>query len=203
MKTVKNSLFVSLLDLISCALGAAILLAVIFSIIEEPVPLPKAPDYIVTEFKVTGNVKLGIAIYSEESNEFILVAGDEGIKEDAQKQIVASELANALYVESMFGTEINEQNQNVDFSKIVLSINAPISGRWHFIPYIYDYLRFGGEPNVTKIDVFAQSKHQHFTCEPYDDNKLSEWKESGKMIPSYENNGDGNCNKKGFLIIDI
>ena len=62
MKRGKGTLGLAFLDVLSCALGATVILAVIFSLIKDP-PSATDPDrFLFAAFQTEGNVELGVEI---------------------------------------------------------------------------------------------------------------------------------------------
>ena len=62
MKKPAASFGVSFLDLLSCALGASVILSVIFSLIKDPPQAPVIGEFILIAAKIEGNLHAGMAI---------------------------------------------------------------------------------------------------------------------------------------------
>ena len=129
-----SAMFMSLLDLVSCALGASIILAVVFSVIETPIPSPKVDDFISAEFSAStdeGNVKLGVVLYHEKTGKQInLTPEDLNYKKNKAKIISQYKLSEDIL---WFSTS---ETKSTTFT---LNIDKPQKGKWLIAPYIYSY----------------------------------------------------------------
>ena len=133
----KTAMFLSLLDLISCALGAAILLAVIFSIIESPFVAPKSDDFIAAEYRVNNRVQLGVMLYHLESNNFVLLTPDQARRDFSNQALAEKSLAESA---NWFSAYASRRQENDNGSSIfAFTLNKPARGTWFVAPYLYSY----------------------------------------------------------------
>lgn len=128
-----SAMFMSLLDLVSCALGASIILAVVFSVIENPIPSPKVDDFLSARFVADKDVKLGVILYHENSGEQISLT-PEAIHYVETQQIITQEKGLAKDI-IWFSSKLDGGSE----AYFTLHINKPQIGKWVIAPYIYSY----------------------------------------------------------------
>lgn len=121
----------SLLDIISCAVGAAIILAILFSVIKTPLPNPTSKQFIFVRYQASdANLKgkVGFEIIDPDSVKWS-VFDNQGVIQAVQTLFTDNELATSIkLVYSDDGTES------------FLMIDEPRPGTWMVKPYMSGYM---------------------------------------------------------------
>jgi hypothetical protein len=145
-----SAMFMSLLDLVSCALGASIILAVVFSVIENPIPSPKVDDFISAEFIANNNVQLGVVLYHEKTGEQINLTPEALHYKKTRESIIDDyKLAGDV---SWFSAKNDGQ------AIFTVNIDKPQKGKWLIAPYIYSYANNLVKSKVETISVRWRNK---------------------------------------------
>jgi hypothetical protein len=131
MRARRGAVGLSLLDVISCALGAAVLLAVIFSRIETPTPSPVAGEFILVEVNYNGEADLGFIV--ETSGKTTVVVPEYKNKQSPGYFLESEDLSESVEYRSV--TDARDPAVN----SVYLVIEAPASGIWKIRPFFYDF----------------------------------------------------------------
>lgn len=135
------SIGLALLDIIGCALGASVVLAVIFSVIRIPPP-PLAPNEFIlvqasgrwqARAEIPDDPKLvGFFIRAPDGPTLIVPPLEGGIQEARNYLVDEMRLAASIDLVSAWSPDLQQQ---VSY----LSIAQPSPGEWQVLPYYYDF----------------------------------------------------------------
>jgi len=131
MKVRQGAVGMSLLDVISCALGAAVILAVIFSRIQTPIPSPVAGEFILVEVEYRGEAELGFRI--ETAGREVPIIPVSRNQQGVGHILEAEGLSES--VEYRRVTDTQAPRVTVTY----LLIEAPAAGLWKIEPFFYDF----------------------------------------------------------------
>ena len=195
----RSAMFMSLLDLVSCALGASIILAVVFAVIETPIPTPKTQDFLSAQFTADETVQLGVMLYHQQSNEFVLLTPETAHRKLSSEKIEKLRLAG----HTTWYSHRSADNKGSVFS---IYLEEPAKGNWLIAPYIYSYANNMSKQTVNNISVKWRHKHTNKDIECTEDVQNSGWQNSDKWSGSASGslvdgvNGklqikDGECDK--------
>lgn len=166
----RSNTFLPLLDVISCALGAGILLAVIFSIIEVPIPAPKSDDFIAVEVWTENEDEVwGLIARHQELNLIKVIAPSELMLADLNRPTLPPEKKGAVQYASWQGVGYQEENGTRTTRSIsTFLISEPLEGTWILIPYLYDVTEdatWGGMPLEFRWKTKRVSVDKECKCE--------------------------------------
>ena len=131
----------SLLDIIGCALGASVVLAVIFSVIRVPPP-PLAPNEFIL-VQVTGDWQgqsgtpdntglVGFFVRAPNGRTLIIPPMEASIQEARAFLVDQVRLADGIELVSSWSHDLQQQSS-------YLSISQPSIGKWQITPYYFDF----------------------------------------------------------------
>lgn len=168
MARTHTAVSLSFLDVFCCAMGAMVLLAVIFAIVKYPVELPLRGDFILLEITAEGtNHELGALVTTPRNTTY-------AIMENASLEASGEGIHGGIhsYCGSTNGEE--EGMKRIFF----LEIRDPMEGSWHFRPYCVDWKR-GDKPGVTVKSLRVWNR----------DGQINTYKKERKLsAPSHEDN---------------
>jgi hypothetical protein len=150
----------SLLDIVGCALGAAVVLAVVFSVIRVTPPTLAPNEFILVEtqgswaqdnFDSNARSKnsIGFLVVTPTGKKLVVMPNSHGIA-DAKKLLVDGfKEANNLSLVSA---------KDIGSGRLVsyLSIDKPVFGRWEISPYYYNFpawLSSDGQPKQREFQL--------------------------------------------------
>jgi len=122
-----NSLL-SFLDLLTCSLGSVILLAVIFSLVKNPLISPVFSKFIMGQIVVEGEGQLGLHISSPDDRDFTL------FEKRKSKVSLPKDVAESMDLIYSYPVK-NGYNLQREYFVV---IKKPRKGRWTFRPYYVD-----------------------------------------------------------------
>ncbi len=204
-------MFLSLLDLVSCALGAAILLAVIFSIIEKPITSPKSDDFLAAEFWTDATVQLGVVLYHHQlPSGYVLLTPNENLRSRSVQKLIDSGLADGVEwfsVPNATGVPVDGDSFRGMFAFV---LENPAKGDWFVTPYIFGYEDdFAPEQIETIRSRWATKSSGRNACdEVFTDGFAARNSAVPRLIPptalpSDEALRDGDCQGKSAFVVTI
>lgn len=206
----RTAMFLSLLDLVSCALGAAILLAVIFSIIEKPIASPKSEDFLAAEFRADAAVQLGVVLYHQQTNQYVLLTPNENLRSRSVQKLVDNGMADGVEwysVPNAPGASVKKSGFQGMFAFV---LKNPTKGDWFVTPYIYSYEdSFVPEEISTIQSRWATKFSGRETCpEKFKDGFAAQNSPSPRLIPLTAHTDDvalaeNKCQGKSAFIVSI
>lgn len=130
------------LDVLSCALGGSVILAVIFSLIKDPPSALNPQAFILVTCVVEGNLQPGL--------ELELVTPDERSFHLFQEAKPQSATGVAEKVEHWSGIDPNNPNRHIIFVKVT----APTKGTWKVRPYAVTWFDKQAEESAFVLTTF-------------------------------------------------
>ena len=137
------SIGLSLLDIVGCALGVSVVLAVIFSVIRIPPP-PLAPnEFILVQatgsWKEQGQSKqpedvalVGFFVRAPNGRTVVVPPLEVGVSEASVYLVDEVNLARSIDLVSAWSDDLQRQAS-------YLSISQPSIGEWQVVPYYFDF----------------------------------------------------------------
>lgn len=119
----------SFLDVLCSAMGAMVILAVIFSIVENPVVVPKLGDFILVRARAQANGVLGVVIQTP--------VGDTVAIHPTSHAGHAAILGDAATSARCWSGSIDDVGVGVRV--VYLEVRDPMVGKWWFRPYPVSY----------------------------------------------------------------
>jgi hypothetical protein len=143
----------SMLDIISCGLGAVTLVAVLHMIIKIPLPPPLSKDFILAEIRMKGSAVIGFAIKHDQTDWFYIHPNiskqtSERIIDPITDQNMAVKLD---YSNSYEGCTRDQEKDNCTHTIAHLHIEQPAIGNWHIEPYLFSYRSENDIPTIDEI----------------------------------------------------
>ncbi len=149
----------SLLDIISCALGASIVLAILFSVIKTPLPTPTSGQFILIE--ITGS--------AEKTSKSGFIIGPPGQAPIAMMPTAQSIRAVTAQLQELQLLSDLSLDISKDKNTMYLVLTEPVKDEWFITPYLvddsnstlrqYDYTVHTGKMRWwTKDDIGKQTK---------------------------------------------
>lgn len=127
MNARNTNIGLSLLDIISCALGASIILAILFSVIKTPLPSPVSGEFIMMEVTVEEHRSTGeIGFILQAPNKESLI-----LRPDTSSIIEVKSKLQELRLAIDISIEISRDN-----STYYMVLSEPIAGEWFITPYL-------------------------------------------------------------------
>jgi hypothetical protein len=129
MRRQRYGVGLSFLDMICSAMGGTLLLAVLFSIVKNPVAMPTRDDFIIVEVKyANANVVPGIEIRHDSGAVQSFPARQSLIAYDRKIDDSAVFVSHGIIQPTESGVGI-----------MVVWMPKPKNGDWRFRPYLYDF----------------------------------------------------------------
>lgn len=120
MKKQNLGLGVAFLDVLSCALGGAVLLSVIFLIVKEPPSTPKVGEFIFLHAETTDAFEVGFEVWTPAGKSLHFFSNSPGM-----------DPGNEAKGAAFWSTGLDASGKRHVFSRI----EAPQKGLWRVIPY--------------------------------------------------------------------
>lgn len=143
-----NNMTMSFLDVLCSAMGGMIVLAVIFSVVKNPVPIPKLNEFILLSVDLPGGgSELGMVIQGPQQKRCAVVSGREA---EASRVLAASATGG---VRSWIVKTAGE-----DRTRFFVEIREPISGLWVFRPYMLSWAGKGlDEAKIERVEAWTKN----------------------------------------------
>lgn len=127
----------TLLDVISCALGSAVLLAVLLSVVKTPVPPPVAEEFILMELSANGSGEIGYIVKAPQQDYYVVIHPGPGGTEHARDRFVGGDrpLAGSVNLYSSRYSVSAGASRRISY----LVIKQPSEGTWSVLPYYYQF----------------------------------------------------------------
>lgn len=141
-----RSFGLTLLDIIACALGAAVVIAVIFSVIKQIPPSLSPDEFIIVETngrwntdddrkKMEHNDYIGFDITSPAGDSYYLIPDKVGLED--VKKVLVTQKQQAHGINIVSARDVDTANQ-----RSYMVITKPQVGTWTIKPYYFDYTQW-------------------------------------------------------------
>lgn len=125
-----GQLSLSFLDLLCSAMGGMVVLAVIFSVIKNPILVPQVGEFILIELEVDKRREIGFLIESPADRTLAVLPNQP--ETDIAPFSDASEGIRCWQGR-------NENNGTLTLQRVFLEVRTPIRGTWVFRPFVVDW----------------------------------------------------------------